>query len=103
MSGFNALSTKGYARIYVDKPEDVPRVEEIIKELDAYEHEYMPKGIVAPFSEYPRLVYTHKFDALDMNHLTALCWLRGIKVWVCDNRSQDWLENPAKVSKNSSC
>lgn len=60
-------------------------MEEIIKELDEFEFNYLPTGMVAPFSAYPKLVYTHKFDGLCMNKLTATCWNRGIHIWVCDN------------------
>src|SRR5687768_11919430 len=79
------LMRKGYARIYVENPSDVEKVRSIIKELDEFEFGYLPDNLVAPFSEYPNLCYTHKFDGLCMNRLTAVCWKRGIKIWVCDN------------------
>lgn len=87
----NTLTRKGWARIYVAKAEDVARVESVIMDLDAFEHGYMPTGIVAPFSEYPKLVYTHKFDGLDMTKLTAVCWKCGIYIWVCDNGYEEYL------------
>jgi hypothetical protein len=79
------LTRKGFARIYVDNPDDIERVKNIIKEIDESEFGYLPPKLIAPFSEYPNLCYTHKFDAIDMNILTAECWRRGIKIWVCDN------------------
>lgn len=79
------LTRKGYARIYVANPQDVPRVESLIKELDEFEFDYLPDGMVAPFSEYPKLVYTGKFDGLCMSRLTAECWKRGMFIWACDN------------------
>ena len=71
------LTRKGYGRIYVDDPDHIYRVKEIIKELDAFEREYLPKDLIAPWSEYPHLSYTHKFDGLCMNLLTAHCWREG--------------------------
>lgn len=87
----STLTRKGYARIYVEKPEDVEKVKAIIKELDEFEYEYLPEKLVAPFAEYPALEYTHKFDALDMNALTAVCWKRGIKIFACDNGHNEWM------------
>ena len=81
----NALTRKGYGRIYVEDPEMVERVADIVKELDAFEYEYLPKDLIAPWTEYPAVSYTHKFDGLCMNKLTARCWQEGIKIWVCDN------------------
>lgn len=95
----NTLTRKGYARIYVDKPEDVEKVKAIIKELDQFEYDYLPDALVAPFSEYPALVYTHKFDGLCMDRLTATCWKRGIHIWVCDNGTNAWMEDATKVIK----
>lgn len=89
----SSLPRKGYARIYVAHPDDVPKVEAIIKELDAFEHEYLPTGLVAPYTEWPRLVYTHKFDGLCMNRLMGECWKRGIHAWVCDNGKVEYMSD----------
>ncbi len=76
------MPKKGYGRIYTDKKENVERVKEIIKSIDEDEYEgYFPEDLVAPFSEYPTTVYTHKFNDIDMNVLTALCWKEGIYIW----------------------
>jgi hypothetical protein len=80
-----ALTRKGFARIFVENPNDIDGVKNVIKEIDESEYGYLPEKLIAPFSEYPNLCYTHKFDAIDMNILTAECWHRGIKIWVCDN------------------
>ncbi len=79
------LTHKGYARIYCEHQIYVPQVKAIIKELDKFEFDYLPTDLIAPFSEYPKLIYTHKFSDLDMNTLMAVCWSRGIKIWVLDN------------------
>jgi len=89
----STLPHKGFGRIYVDKPENIKKVEQIIKELDEYEFEYMPVGIVAHFSEYPSVKYTHKFDDMDMDKLTATCWNNGIHIWVFDSGRNEYPEN----------
>ena len=78
------LPYKGYGRIYCETSDDVAKVEAVIKELDEYEFDYMPPGMVAPFADYPRVIYTHKFSDMDMQASTAICWQRGIKIWVFD-------------------
>jgi predicted RNA-binding protein with EMAP domain len=92
----STLTRKGYGRIYVDKAEDVEKVSAIIKELDAFEYSYLPPDLIAPFSEYPKLAYTHKFDGLCMNQLTAACWKQGIHIWVCNNGQCEDMDENAK-------
>lgn len=87
------LTRKGWARIYVDKPENVEIVKRIIEREDAFEYEYLPSDLVAPFSEYPRLAYTHKFCDLDMNKITAICWRFGIYIWACDNGDEEYMKD----------
>lgn len=87
------LTRKGYARIYVDKDENVEPVKSIIHELDEFERGYLPENLIAPFSHYPTLVYTHKFDGLCMNRLTAVCWSKGIHIWVCDNGHEEFMDD----------
>lgn len=93
------FTRKGYGRIYCANAEDVSRVESITKEMDEFEYEYLPKGMVAPFSEYPKVIYTHKFDALDLDALTAICWMRGIMVWALDAGHEEFVES-TNVIKN---
>lgn len=87
------LSHKGYARIYVPTVEDVQKVKDVIKEIDEFEFDYLPNDLIAPFSEYPALAYTHKFSDMDMNKLTAICWSRGIHIFVCDNGLNESMNN----------
>lgn len=84
------FTRKGYGRIYVKDADAIEAVDEIIKEMDEFEHSYMPPSFIAPFSEYPRVVYTHKFDALDLDALTAICWARGIALFAFDAGHNDW-------------
>ena len=60
----------------------IPTVKKIIKEIDESEYEYLPKTLIAPFSEYPRVTYTYKFDDLDWDALVARCFSQGIYIWV---------------------
>lgn len=78
----NTLTHKGYGRIYVDWNDHIQTVHNIIKEMDEYEFGYMPSDIVTHASDYPKVVYTHKFDDLDMDELTARCWRVGVRIWV---------------------
>jgi hypothetical protein len=84
------LTRKGYGRIYVDAVENIERVKEVIQEVDEYEFTYMPKDLIAVYTEYPKVVYTHKFCDMDMDKLTALCWKRGIKIWVFDSGHNEY-------------
>ena len=90
------LPHKGYGRIYVEKPEDIERVKAIIHEMDEFEYYYLPTDLITLFSEYPKVVYTHKFDDLDMDDLTAECWNRGIHCWVFDAGHDEFPQQAVK-------
>ncbi len=81
----SAFTRKGFGRIYVENESLIENVKNIIKELDEFEFDYLPNDLIAPFTEYPKLVYIHKFDGLCMNKLTSVCWIRGIKIFALDN------------------
>ena len=83
------LTHKGYGRIYCETADDAPKVEAIVKELDEYEFGYMPEGLVTAFTDYPSVIYNGKFSDLDMDTLTAVCWNRGIRIWVFDAGHND--------------
>jgi len=89
----NTLPHKGYGRIYCLTEADIPKVEKIIKEMSEFEHSYMPAGMIGVFTEYPRVIYTHKFSDLDTDALTATCWARGIPVWVFDSGNAELPKN----------
>lgn len=84
----NNLTHKSYGAIYLNNIEDIEKVKSIIKEIDEFEFEYLPKDLIKPFSEYPMVCYTHKFSDLDTDALTATCWSRGIFIWVFDAREE---------------
>ncbi len=89
----NKLTHKGYGRIYVEKTADIDRVKEIIREMDQYEYDYLPVDLIAHHSAYPEVVYTHKFDDLDTDKLTARCWAAGIHIWVFDAKRCEYPES----------
>jgi len=84
------LQRKGFGRIYVENEGDIHLVEEIIEKMDVFEYDYLPKGMIAPFSEYPSVIYTHKFDNLDVDALTAICWKKDIHIWVFDTGNNEY-------------
>lgn len=88
LNKMNTLSHKNYGAIYVNDPEDIEKVKGIIKEMDEFEYGYLPKDLIKPFSEYPDVCYTQKFSDLDMDDLTAICWSRGIMIWVFNARCE---------------
>lgn len=85
---------KGYGRIYVENEADIEQVKNFIKEIDEYEFGYLPDNLIAPFSEYPDVVYTGKFNDLNLELLTAKCWKNGIKIWCLNNGYDDYVHYP---------
>jgi len=93
----NTLQHKGYGRIYVEHEGDIDKVKDIIREMNQEEFEYLPHGLIALSSEYPKVVYTHKFSDLDMDALTATCWARGVRIWVFNAGHCEYPENMIKL------
>lgn len=89
----NQFTRKGFGRIYVDDAANIVLVKEKIKELDEFEYNYLPDDFIVPFSEYPKLKYTGKFDALNYDKLTAECWKQGIYIFCLDNGGMDWIQD----------
>ncbi len=92
----DTFTKKGYGRIYVENAEDVQAVRDEIKAMDAFEFDYLPSDLIAPFSEYPNVTYTHKFDALDHDELTVRLWMKGIKIFCLDNGHGDYVRDPVE-------
>ena len=93
------FTRKGYGRIYVMDASQIELVKGIIKKMDEFEYGYLPDKLIAPFSEYPRLEYTHKFDSLSLNDLTAICLSKGIVIFCLDNGRGEYIENAPKKFK----
>ena len=63
------------------------------KEIDDYEYTYLPADLITSYQDFPKVVYVHKFNDLDMDGLTATCWRRGIKIWVFDAGHSEYPED----------
>jgi len=74
-----SMPHKGYGRIYVEQEEDIKKVKDIIKNMDEFEADYLPKDLIGVFDGKKQMTYTHKFDDLDVNNLIIECWNQGIK------------------------
>lgn len=70
------LNHKVYSVCVVSSKEEIPVVEQIIKELDSFEYDYLPDGWV---SDLDRTVYHGKFD-IDTLTLVKKCYERGIDI-----------------------
>lgn len=78
------FTRKGYGRIYVTKPEHIAIVDNIIRQMNEYEHSYMNKEFITTFDNYPQVVYTGKFDELNIDDLVAICMSIDIPVFCFD-------------------
>ena len=87
------FSRKGYGRIFVEKEEDVEKVENIIKEIDEHEFEwYYPTGeymggnnerlVTAYSKENYKSIYVGKFDDMDISQVLNKAWEQGIHCFV---------------------
>lgn len=83
------FSRKGYGRIFVEKEEDVEKVENIIKEIDEMEFKYYyPTGnycggdnkrLVTVYSkENYESIYVGKFDDMDISQVLNKAWDQNI-------------------------
>jgi hypothetical protein len=72
------LNRKGRARIYTDKLENIEKIKAIIKDLDEFEYDYLPKDLIAVFEGDVHYTWNHKFDSLDMDFVMQECWKQGI-------------------------
>ena len=90
------FTRKGFGRIYVDKKENIQKVAETIKEMDEFEFDYLPDKMIATIGEYPDVVYTHKFDSLNLDLLTVECYNKGITIICIDNGTAETMSNRAE-------
>ena len=83
-----AFTYKGYGRIYTNS-RNIQNVEKIIQELDKFEWDYYPKGLVASWDYYPRVEYVGKFE-LDEEKFKQICKERNIPVFIFDAGMNDY-------------
>jgi len=68
------LFEKHEARIYTDRPENITKISDIIKEIDSLEHEYLPDDLITVFKGKIDYVYNGKFYDIDMDEVMEKCW-----------------------------
>jgi hypothetical protein len=86
------LFEKHYARIYTDKPENIEKIKEIIKDMDEYEADYLPKDLIDVFTGHVEYVYNGKFYDIDMDALMTRCWQAGIYAFYAIQQKQRYWE-----------
>jgi hypothetical protein len=78
------FTRKGFGRIYVADSKDIDAVKTIITSMDDFEATYLPIDMIVHISNYPAVVYTGKFDELNLDDLTILCFKKGIHIMAFD-------------------
>ena len=84
------FTRKGYGRIYVAESKDIEAVKTLIVSMNEFEASYMPIDFIVHISNYPAVVYTGKFDELDLDDLTILCFQKGIHIMAFDARNNEY-------------
>ena len=85
----DTMERKYYGRIFCEKPEDVQKIEDIMREIDEYEFDnYYPTGnysggegkrLVTVFDPNElKAVYTGKFDEMNIGEVLLRAWSAGI-------------------------
>ena len=86
---WSQFGKKTYGRIWVADEKYVKAVDAICKELDGFEHGYMPRDFIAVYAgELYDVVYGHKFE-LNYHLLTQVCWSRGIWITCVTDMNKD--------------
>jgi len=82
------LDYKGYGKIFIlnaisalDVDDMKKKVDEIVKETDEFEYDYLPDGFICNIIESKALVYTGKFD-IDCQKLVEKCLEKGILILI---------------------
>jgi hypothetical protein len=85
------LPYKGYARIFVQKEEDVEIVNNILDNMDEFEASYRHKNLVTTFKgkDWIPLIYNGKYSNLDMELAKALCAEKGVFILIYKTSDYD--------------
>lgn len=83
--------SKGYGIILVSKEEEIGIVKAEIKEMDAFEYDYLPDNLirVMPPTGSILLEYNGKFDDLDIDILAIRLWRKGIHILAISSSGDD--------------
>lgn len=77
---WDGFDKKTHGRIWVPKEEDIARVDAVIKELDDFEHSYLPSNFISVYTgDLLDLEYGHKFE-MSRTLLQQACMSIGI--WI---------------------
>lgn len=71
---------KGFGRMFVQSPDQIDQVKDLLKKFDRFEFDYLPDGFIAPATEFPTLIFSQKFDGLDIDAFTNFCMNEGVTV-----------------------
>ena len=64
---------KGYGRIFTSSDENIVKIREIIRAMDADEYDYLPDNLIAVYPGYDEVEYNGKFYNFDLDELVARC------------------------------
>lgn len=88
------MQYKKYGRIFVSYSHDADQLYDYLKSIDEYEMTYYPENLIAVNNTLDitkrELVYLHKFDRFSPEDIYAICFKLGIRVWVVDNRQDEY-------------
>ncbi len=76
---------KTWGRIFIQESTDPERIIAIIRFVDSFEADYMPKDLIAVYRPDGKnqLVHLHKFE-MDKIALMRACLAKGIWIWCVD-------------------
>lgn len=90
---------KGYGRIFVEKKEDIQKVKNKIKELDDFEYGYLPDDLICVWNgDLDDIVYTYKFDEMNIDNLCAKLKDDGVRAAWVTGRQVEWCDYHNKLS-----
>ena len=69
---------KGYGRIFTSSEENIVKIREVIRAMDADEYDYLPDDLIAVYPGYDQVVYNGKFYDFDLDELVERCQREGI-------------------------
>ena len=81
------FTRKQYGRIFVQKVEDIAKVEDIIFEVDSFEYDYLPEDLICVFDVNETLVCVGKFE-IDINKLMLACLKHDVWIWCVDGQPE---------------
>lgn len=91
---------KQFGRIYTDTTENIKKIKDIIKQMDQFEYEYLPKDLITVYKGYFSCEYVGKFDDLNLDELINNCKKKNIPCGYIKGYEEDCF-NTCCLDKNS--